>query len=135
MTPENLITHERVMALHHASITAHGGTRGVREPGCIERIVGNAYTNAGYESDSGEPDVLGVAAQLLYLFAVNQCLSDGNKRAAWATCLDQLSAYQIDVVATEQEAARFVLDVANKVVSKDQIRPWLAERLSALPAM
>lgn len=134
--PAWLISVERVHALHAFAIEKWGGAPGVREAGCVEGRIGSAASAGFYamEADDGEPDVLTVAAHLLYYFARNQCYADGNKRVAWLAFTDQIAVLGLDVDATQADVEGFVLNVASGTIANaDAVRAWIAPRLVARP--
>jgi death-on-curing protein len=130
--PDELISPDYVREIHAELISLYGGKVGERTPNCIDGIVGNAYQGACYDSPDGEPDPLTVAANLLFYFARNQCLIDGNKRVAWATCVHQLSTFGLDVSASVEEAAEFTDLVGRGDRPRETVRTWLATRLVGL---
>jgi hypothetical protein len=70
---------------------------------------------------------------LLYYFATKQCFRDANKRTAWLALGEVLSTIGLEVNATDEEAIKFVKDVANKVVPHvHSVVTWVAERLQEL---
>lgn len=60
---------------------------------------------------------------------------DGSKRTAWKAAVRILFMEGLEIVATDEEAFAFVLDVANKKIGRDQVVEWLGAsgRLRAAP--
>jgi death-on-curing protein len=76
-----------VEELHLASLHAHGGTTGVRDPGFVESALASAKNTAFY-TDS---DVFDVAATYAFHLAEAQAFLDGNKRTAISSALTFLA--------------------------------------------
>ena len=134
--PAWVVTVDRVHELHAIAIETWGGSPGIRNVGCVDSSIGNSVQAALYamETDDEEPDLLVVAAYLLFYLARNHCYTDGNKRIAWLAFAEQIAVHGLDVDATQEEVVRFVLDVAEGTVpNADGVRNWVAPRLVALP--
>ena len=133
--PAWLIAVERVHALQALAIERWGGLPGIRRAGCVEGSIAGGLSAALYamETDDEEPDVLTVAAHILFYLARNHCYNDGNKRIAWLAFTDQLAVFGLDVDATTTEVERLVLDVAaGTIASAEAAREWIAPRLIAI---
>jgi death on curing protein len=134
--PAWLISVERVHSLHAYALERWGGSAGIRNAGCVEGSIGNSVNAALYAMETGdeEPDVLTVAAHVLFYLARNHCYTDGNKRIAWLAFTDQIAVLGLDVDATQADVEGFVLNVASGTVTNaDAVRAWIAPRLVARP--
>jgi death-on-curing protein len=66
---------------------------------------------------------------------MNHCFVDGNKRVAWAACLEVLRQLGLTVNTTDDEAEQLFLDILNSSLKNAiDVSIWLAPRLEALPA-
>jgi prophage maintenance system killer protein len=105
-------------------------------PGCIEGAIGNARTAREYMGDEEWDASLVFASHLLFYLANNHCFGDGNKRAAWISCMEVLRKCGLTVDVSDDEAESFM----NGVVSDGEgrrryntgiaVAKWLANRLT-----
>jgi death-on-curing protein len=126
---------ERIMELHGIGLKSYGGPQQPTSPtGCVDGAVGSAYSAEAYAE--GRPHAkagLEFAAHLLLYLVHRHCFVDGNKRIAWAACVDALAAQGLGVVATTDEAFDFMRSVIDhSVESGHDVAAWLAPRLFAL---
>jgi death on curing protein len=95
---------------------------------CIEGVLATARQGAYYLSVSeGEADVIHLAGMLLYHLAKKHCFTDGNKRIAWYMTVDYLLQNGLEVTVSEEEAANFVLAVADNLHSTQSVIEWLGQ--------
>lgn len=76
------------------------------------------------------------AGCLLFYLVKNHCFVDGNKRVAWASCMEVLRSLGLTVNATDDEAEAFCINVItgeNMVKKAVDVCLWIAPRLEALP--
>jgi death-on-curing protein len=127
---------ERILALHATGLEMYGGPRQMQSPsGCVDGAVGSAYSSEVYlEGRRHAKPGLVFAAHLLLYLVQRHCFLDGNKRIAWAACMDALAAQGLGVTASTDEAFAFMNSViAHTVNSGEEIATWIAPRLYALP--
>ncbi len=124
----------RLRALHDRALTiGDGGSAGIIDKGCEEGTLGAAWMAAGYDEIGQSQPHLVFGSYLLYYFATKQCFADANKRTAWLALGEVLATIGLEVKATDEEAIKFVKDVANKVVPDvHSVVKWVAERLQEL---
>lgn len=132
--PTWLVKVERVHEMHALAIAQWGGLPGIRDRDCPRRSVEASLTAALYamEAIDDEPDPLTVSVHLLFYLARNHCYSDGNKRVAWLTFVEQLAVVGLDIEATQQEVELFVVEVAGGNLDVAAMSAWVAPRLTAL---
>ena len=71
---------------------------------------------------------------ILYYLAINQCWTDGSKRAAWASATWVLSMMGLAIDCDDQEAIDYCMSIAKKEISSgEEVVNWIAERLIELP--
>ena len=131
---ESYVSKETVLELHDWCISTWGGDKSpTPKEGCVEGSIGaaiNAELYSGVESDTTG---LCFAGCLLFYLASNHCFVDGNKRVAWASCMEALRNLGLTITATDDEAEAFCLDIATGTVRNAMDVPlWLAPRLEAL---
>lgn len=127
-----ICTTDRVLEIYQQTMARFAQPVVQPKPGCAEGVLGNAWSGELYqESRDLRPGLFFAAAVLVYL-AKGHCFSDGNKRVAWLTLLDALSALGLDLEATEDDAADFVLEIAASPKPRvDDVLRWLAARVVA----
>jgi len=124
----DLITTERVLVLHGAGISEHGGETASPNIKCVQGAVGNAHQAALYGSDYDEPDPLRVACLLCRSLVQNHCFIDGNKRVGWLSLGEVLLvSVGLMVAADDDVAEAFMEDVATGTADVGTMLSWLAE--------
>lgn len=127
MIPASL-TKDRVRTLWREGINRYGGdpTERPADLECFDSSIHAAVNGACYTSNDGSLNCLHVAAYLLFYLAKNHCCVDGNKRVAWMAATDYLYQEGLKVIAEQDEAAQFVLDIADDKIDKIAVIDWLA---------
>lgn len=130
----DLITRDRIVALHATGLSRYGG--GAASPakqGCVESSLGAAWSAELYREDDGVTKGLCFAGYLLYYLAKNHCFTDGNKRVAWLATMQVLLAHGLTVNATTPEAEELINGlIEGRLQSADAVIVWLGERLTAV---
>lgn len=132
----NLITISQISEIHAECITRFGGdsTSDAIE-GCVEGSVGNAWNAELYQENTDALRGLCFAGCLFFYLVKNHCFIDGNKRVAWASCMEVLRSLGLTVSATDDEAEEFCLQVitgTGKVTNGIEASRWLASRLVSI---
>ncbi|WP_143096913.1 hypothetical protein [Myxococcus fulvus] len=98
-----------------------------------EATLGNAWTATMYDVAGEEMPEIVFGSYVLYYFATKQVFPDANKRTGWYAFLDVLATIDVTVNASDDEAAKFVMDIANKVIADvEGIVGWVMPRLVEL---
>jgi death-on-curing protein len=133
----HLITFDAVCEIHNACIKRFGGDPSSDPtPGCVEGSVGNAWNAELYAGNQEAIEGLCFAGCLLFYLVKNHCFIDGNKRVAWASCMEVLRSLGLTISATDEESDEFCLNVitgGGVVKMATDVCVWLAPRLEALP--
>ena len=128
----HLLSHpmvEAVKAIHEEVLTAHGGSRGLRNAALLESAI--AAPQATMMGQALFSDAVEIAAAYLFYLCRNHPFVDGNKRAALATCLvflcenRLLSNEQLDIDLWEE----LTLSVASSAYDRDQTAESLRKLL------
>jgi death on curing protein len=125
------LTSKAVKAIHAQVLSAHGGSRGLRDEALLESAVAAPQATA-----AGRPiftDPIEIAAAYLFYLCRNHAFVDGNKRVALASCLVFLEANGLlpdDAWPSKNVDAweALVSDVASSRLDRDQA----TQRLRAL---
>jgi death-on-curing protein len=124
-----LLSREEVMCIHARSLTEHGGSEGVRDPGLIDSALASAK-NAFYD---GEGDVFDVAASYAFHLAEAQAFLDGNKRTAVAVALIFLARNGSYVTPPARRLYQAMIDVAEKRLRKTGLAAFFREMAGGPP--
>lgn len=129
-----LLTTERVLELHRVGITRFGGHPGLREgTDCVEGALGSALNAEVYVTGGvGRVPGLVLSVAVLTYLAMRHCFVDGNKRVAWSAMVDVLAKLGLTVIADDDEAEAFVIDVVTGQLSREQATLWISKRLAAI---
>ena len=108
-----------ILEMHKVQIERYGGTHGVRDIGLVTAAAMRPQT--GYYADTVEE-----AAALWESLAMNHGFLDGNKRIAFAAMDVFLDINGWEIVASEQEAVRFIYaSLENGEFYKEKLEGWL----------
>jgi len=117
------LTLEEVLLLHARLIQRTGGSGGVRDVGLLESAL--ARPQATFEGRELYPDLWHKAAALMHSLVKNHPFVDGNKRTALTAAALFLELNGYTLVASNDEAARFVLRAVAGEVDVAAIAAWL----------
>lgn len=108
-------------------------TPGAPKPGCVEGVIGNAYTAHLYEVADDEPGLF-FAFNVMRNLAVAHCFTDGNKRASWLALIEVLGARGLTLDADDDDVESFVLANLSREQQPNipEALAWLAARLVPL---
>jgi death on curing protein len=133
----HLVSLEEVLELHAECIVRFGGdATPTPKEGCVEGSLGAAWNAELYAGAEDSTEGLCFAGCVLFYLVKNHCFVDGNKRVAWATCMEALRSLGLSISATDDEAENFCLDVITgngPVKNAVDVCVWLAPRLEAVP--
>ena len=114
MSEPDFLTLAEVMQIHARSLTEHGGSEGVREPGLVESAIASAANTFHY----GRGDLFDVAASYAFHLAEAQAFLDGNKRTAVVAAMVFLARNGVYAQPAKWELYLAMIDVAEKKKTK-----------------
>ena len=114
MSEPDFLTLAEVMQIHARSLTEHGGSEGVREPGLVESAIASAVNTFHY----GRGDLFDVAASYAFHLAEAQAFLDGNKRTAVVAAMVFLARNGVYAQPAKWELYLAMIDVAEKKKTK-----------------
>ena len=121
------LTLDEALHIHDVLIREFGGATGVRDLGSIEAALLRPQT--GYYADLIEE-----AAALWESLAMNHGFVDGNKRVAYACVELFLQLNGADIIASNDEAERFIYDhLEAGSFRKEVIEEWLNRHTGRYP--
>lgn len=109
-------------------VRKHGGSSGVRDKSMLESAIHRPF--ATYANKDLYPDIYLKAGALIQSVVKNHPFIDGNKRTAFSSAILFLKQNEINVMCEKKEGLNFMLDVANKNLSVDEIASWLKKHSS-----
>ncbi len=109
--------------IHDLEVEKRGGVFGVRDFGLLHSIT--FRPQMAMMGKEFYPTLFEKAAALLEAVATYHVFADGNKRTAFLTSVAFLNMNEYDFHATNIESYRFVLAVAVKKKSIQEIAAWL----------
>jgi death on curing protein len=121
----------RVVELHAEAVRRTGESATILNQGLLESAVHGAVNAAMYIADDRSPDVLHVAAYLLCYIARNHAFEQGNKRAAWLACEEQLRVAKLRIDAATADAEKLVLGVVAGEMDPEAVIHWMGQHLIA----
>lgn len=118
-----IITLRQILLLHEIMIKKYGGSSGVRDMGMFESAVHRPFATFG--GNDLYPDIYLKTGAFIQSIVKNHPFVDGNKRTAFSGAFIFLKKNNIDLDIEKKEAVKFMLGVANKNLSVDEISLWL----------
>lgn len=117
-----------VLAIHRDTLENEGGRRGIRDIALIESAV--ATPMAFFAGQYLHPDIVSMAASLMFSLIGNHGFVDGNKRVGTLAALVFLDVNGIETFPSAQELERVALGVASGAIDKDELTRWWASVLT-----
>ena len=96
--------------VHADQIKQHGGLPGVRDENALESALARPRNLWAYKASA--VDLHELAAAYGYALATSHPYSDGNKRTAFIAMYTFLGLNDLEIVASQVEVVRFMLEVA-----------------------
>jgi len=109
-----------IIEAHDYIIKKYGGELGIRDDGGLYHA---SYRLLYCLHKIKDPFI--IATQILADLAQNHHFIDGNKRISYEVSKHVLRIKGYDLVPTYKESLKFIISVAEKKVSKKQIKKWL----------
>ena len=119
-----------VLAIHRRQLAEHGGCDGVRDPGLLASALARPRNMLAYASQL--PDLAAFAASYAFAIVRNHPFVDGNKRTALIVARSFLKLNGVDLIASQEEKYRLVMDLAEGLVSEEEFASWVRSHLHPL---
>ena len=116
-------TLKQVLAVHERAIQKYGGSSGIRDTGMLQSAIYRPF--ATFDGQDLYPDIYLKAGALIQSIVKNHPFIDGNKRTAFITTYNFLALNGIKITTGKREIVKFMVSVANKNLSVDEISSWL----------
>ena len=111
-------------------IKKHGGSSGIRDMGMLESAIHRPF--ATYAGNDLYPSVFSKAGALIQSIVKNHPFLDGNKRTAFSSAFLFLKLEGVLITANQKQVVEFMVSVANKNLSVDEIASWLKSHTRTL---
>jgi death-on-curing protein len=118
---------ETLTAIHHRQIAEHGGSEGLRDEGLLLSALARPQNLLAYGEPA--PDLASLAAAYAYGIARNHPFVDGNKRTALVAARTFPILNGIDLQATQDDKVLTFLNLAEGVVSEEELADWIRKRI------
>lgn len=122
-----ILTKSQLILLHEQLIEETGGSPGLRDEGLLESALSAPYQT--FASYAPYPTVQQKAARLGYGLVMNHPFIDGNKRIGAHAMLTLLALNGIELVYTQAELIRVILDVAAGKIGYEDLLMWVLDHL------
>lgn len=117
---------KQVLYLYERIIEQSGGTAGLRDEGLLESAV--YRPQASFGGQELYPDLFSKAAALGHSLINNHAFVDGNKRVGFEAMRLMLRLNGYDLRASTDAKFEFVLGVATKRITEQDMADWLNAR-------
>jgi death-on-curing protein len=112
------------LTLHDKLLVAHGGARGIRDPGLLKSALARPLQQFAY---SEKPDLIAMAAAYTTGIVKNHPFVDGNKRVGFVVGVLFLEMNSYRFKATEEDAAQAVLRLASSDLDEEGYAQFLRQ--------
>ena len=113
---------------HDLLINRYGGSLGIRYPNALEYALVRPLNVLLYSQGQAK-DLFDVAAAFAYGIRRSHPFVDGNKRASWLTMQAFLTGNNVEITIDPDDAATYMLKVANREISEEDLAAWLREHM------
>jgi death on curing protein len=115
------IEHGLVLAIHDRQLAEHGGAEGLRDETLLESALARPLNHLLYTS----ADIIDLAAKYTAGIVQNHPFVDGNKRTGFVVGVLFLELNGYRFVASEEDAAQAVLELAAGTIDEPGFRDFL----------
>lgn len=101
----------------------HGGSSGVRDIALLQSAIARPFATFGGRDLYS--DIYSKLAALMHSIVKNHPFVDGNKRTALVSVIAVLKLNNYDLKVDQKEIVKFMIYIANKDLTLDEISTWL----------
>ena len=123
--------YQEILKLHDQIIQETGGKNGLRDLNSLLSSLGRPFSGSS-KGIEYFPTVLDKAAALIHSINKNHPFVDGNKRTSALITIEFLRQNKYQINSDNDEIVEFVLDIANNKIDLEQIKDWIAKRITKL---
>jgi death-on-curing protein len=122
VTEPRWINKQALLLLHAASLTAFGGSGGIRDEALLDSALARARNRFLYEPTA---DMAELAACYGFGVARNHPFVDGNKRAALHSIGVFLAINNCELIAPQPETIQAIMRLASNELSEVELATWI----------
>ena len=123
------LSEDEVISIHNRQLSEHGGGVGVRDMGLLQSSLARPQNAFHYNQVVA---LSKLAACYGFGIAKNHAFIDGNKRTSLVACLTFLLVNGYRLKSTQEENYLIFYDVAQGVITEEQLADWLESKLQQL---
>lgn len=122
MTEPKWINRQALLLKHAESLRLFGGAEGLRDEGMLDSALARPVNAWSYR---GETRIQYLAAAYAFGLSKNYPFIDGNKRAAFIAYVAFLKLNGFNLVASQPDAYRTMIDLAAGTLSEEGFAEWI----------
>ena len=131
MTEPRWISRRALLLKHAESLRLFGGADGLRDEGMLDSALARPVNAWSYR---GETSIAQLAAADAFGLSKNHPFVDGNRRAAFIAYVAFLKLNGFNLVASQPEAYRTMIDLAAGAMNEEEFAAWIQANIEARPA-
>ncbi len=116
------INRQALLLKHAESLRLFGGAEGLRDDGMLDSALARPVNAWSYR---GETRVEHLAAAYAFGLSKNHPFIDGNKRAAFIAYVGFLKLNGFNLVASQPDAYRTMIDLAAGTIGEEEFAEWI----------
>jgi death-on-curing protein len=124
LTQPEFLEPDVVLFLHDRALREYGGIQGIKSEDLLHSAIARPVNKLLY-ADPGPPDLCDLAAAYAYGLAGNHPFNDGNKRAAWSSCVLFLRLNGTELTVSAAEVVEQVVRLAAGQLPETEFATWL----------
>lgn len=122
------LTRTIIDVIHSDQIRQHGGQPGVRDDDLVESALASPHQRWSYDPNV---DIPLLAALYCFGLIKNHGYVDGNKRVGFMAMYVFLALNGVDIVASEPEVVRTMVQVADGSMDETSLAAWIRVNASS----
>lgn len=127
MTEPRWINRQALLLKHAESLRLFGGAEGLRDEGMLDSDLARPVNAWSYR---GEARIEHLAAAYAFGLSKNHPFIDGNKRSAFIAYVGFLKLNAFNLVASQPDAYRTMIDLAAGKTSEEEFAAWIQVNIS-----
>lgn len=124
----NFIPKEIILYFYEQLIQIYGGSHGIRDEKLLESAL--EQPKVTYEGNYLHDTLMKMAAAYGYHLCYNHPFIDGNERIAFVTMDVFLQRNDFEIIASEEESYKIMIELSSGQLSKKDLTIWLENNTS-----
>lgn len=130
MTEPRWINRQALLLKHAESLRLFGGAEGLRDEGMLDSALARSVNAWSYRD---ETRIEHLAAAYAFGLSKNHPFIDGNKRAAFIAYVGFLKLNGFNLVASQPDAYRTMIDLAAGAMREEEFAAWIQVNITSRP--